>query len=128
MINNELRIGNWVQICFNDMEGWENVQVTEIFSDGSINTTYKGADRYYREPIVLNTEILEKSGFGVNMNGQYILPDENVYLYCRNGEWAYDICISANEPKFLTLCQIKYVHQLQNTFYILTSHELQITL
>lgn len=124
---NELRIGNWVKICFESKEGWEYTQVTDIYSDNTIDTTHaEGDSRYYYEPIHLTTEILEKCGFKrINhIHGYtfYSLSESkmnraHIDIYPEKTSWmGYSVS------------NCKHLHQLQNLYWCLTGKELIITL
>ena len=89
----------------------------------------------YLEPIPLTTEILEKCGFIQDGNGNYwkdlithyleigIYGDECYYpIYAMLPE------MSIEDEQRVHLNLIRYVHQLQNLFFILQGEELTINL
>lgn len=129
MKTNELRIGNYVNI-----EG-DVVKVKEIY-EKSIHYTYGEYESYATEdfiqPIELTEEILVKIGFEKDGN--------NYSLICGDIEVGYYIdkfkqvlCISVSrEKRFykneLRSYDVKYLHQLQNAYYLLTNEELEVEL
>ena len=104
----ELRIGNWVI----DQDG-EQSQVMSIL----INGTHR-----WWNPIPLTVEWLERFGFDVydlqNRKRAY-QNNFNINLFKRG-----DIKISYKHRQLSI--DLKYVHQLQNLYFALTSEELQI--
>ncbi len=105
----ELRIGNWV------MNQGLKIEFDENDWDCIINRIYSRTpmDRY--EPIPLTEEWLVKFGFKKDKN-EYILVNgirielERLIIHIDN----------------TIICLIKYVHQLQNLYFCLTSEELTI--
>ena len=111
MIANELRLNNWVNfkfsdlnsnvmICHNDLRNFErNIKI------GEFNNIYK--------PIPLTEEWLVKFGFEEALNGWW--SDDEL--------WSYE-----NKKFYLGastyLANITYVHQLQNLYFALTGEEL----
>ncbi len=127
MENNELRLGNWV---YNDEN--KPVQVAHIEtipfsewngSDSSILFTEDGEFKYSKvNPIVISEQILEKSSLANYDRGYYhvgeriiISIDGNVYLVLDNGGQEY-------------LCECQHVHTLQNLYFIVNGHEMDVTL
>lgn len=110
----ELRIGNWLQ--------YDNkyFQVYDIYRDD---------DWDLFEPIPLTPEILEKAGF--------LQSETNIYWRRKEvQDLKFDISINTEGSihiyrykKDLSLpFVVRYVHQLQNLYYILTGRELEINL
>tara|TARA_R110000868_G_scaffold326106_1_gene587073 strand:- start:240 stop:593 length:354 start_codon:yes stop_codon:yes gene_type:complete len=113
MNKTELRIGNWV-----------NVQDLEL-TVGMINLDISEGC----EPIPLTEEWLVKFGF---VKQKYEMSGCSVF---EKGGWriAYKYRDDFNEfhlwhtqvsPPTWSLCEIKYVHQLQNLYFALTGEEL----
>jgi hypothetical protein len=127
---NEFRIGNWVNGEFGNGE----IKPFQIFRiDG--NDDCSGL-----EPIPLTPEILEKcgleTGFGtiVYSNGkrakEYHVPYPFVLL--ENGAnnfytVSFHYCCGERNEEY-DVCEIQYLHQLQNLYCALTGKELEINL
>ena len=112
---NELRIGNLIslsnRIC----------KIAEIYTKGCLvydlednQDTLEDFERI--KPIPLTEEWLTK--FGFKKNNMYWIDDTNIgFEFYKNGN------IKWNQPH-----NIKYVHELQNLFFIFTRKELCIEL
>lgn len=122
MTSNELRIGNWVM--------WQRIAI-QIKSPILMMRTYNKLAEGRVKPIPITHEILEKAGGkltevkGVNI---YILPgcDFGVYID-RVGH--YKLCkkyTTIDAPRYI--CDVPFVHTLQNAIYALTNEELTISL
>jgi len=112
---NELRIGNWVY-CDIDCEEAEWEKVTICVDDYALFENYD--DSY--KPIPLIPEWLERFGFDKYDRFHRLWVDKsNKYLFIddKDGFFYYD---HGMEPK------LKYVHQLQNLYFILTGKELEV--
>lgn len=125
---NELRIGNYVNI-----EG-DVVKVKEIY-EKSIHYTYGEYESYATEdfiqPIELTEYILESLFGKPRTNGNkfdiYYIPTNGIEIQDRRKSAlpTPTICI----VKFgVHICNIKYLHQLQNAYYLLTCKELEVKL
>lgn len=115
----DLRIGNWVHALFNDVlikEIYENKCLVEISS--SKREVY---DTENISPIPLTPEILEACGFGDGIgetkgfkwNGYNFHLTQDGFLY--TDKWY--------KQNFIA---VRYLHQLQNLYFVLTGEELEI--
>lgn len=122
MKTNELRIGNW--ILYNDLY----CKIIGIYKEDNevIIEYYNGETDYrfidYIEPIELTEEVLLKIGF--NKERDIKTLNEEVFVW-HNGIIEYQ-CGDCNYDA--VICQCKYLHQLQNAYYLLTGQELNIEL
>lgn len=111
----ELRIWNWIYYY-----GSLPVQVTSI-GQNHIN----GNEYSYCAPIILTPEILEKAGFEKSGdNEHYFIGHFGFYLIHDGSDW----CMKPRINDSLVISYCKYIHQLQNLYYALTSTELTINL
>lgn len=123
---NELRVGNWFyRYCCND-------QVMEVRAGGVI-----GLDRnrgiiclHEMQPIELTKEFFEKNGF-IKQN------DWEEVLYYRSEDMRIDVyenylgwVVNIDDEKFTMVFSnnLKYVHELQNAYYVSTGEEMEIML
>ena len=125
MKTNELRIGNYVNI-----EG-DVVKVKEIYEKG-IHYTSDEYESYATEdfiqPIELTEEILVKIGFEkfvksfrMELSGcrlDYFI-DKTLYIYKKHTN-----CCLIKDLEI----KCEYIHQLQNSFFLLTGKELEVEL
>lgn len=139
----DLRINNWVKICFHEKEGWEEVQVTDIHHDNTIDTNSKfETNKYYYEPIELTPEVLIKCGFK-QVEGEDNIWEElklsnfeivwwisGMYFITTDGFGGdFDFNHATDEDTYWTIHHsVKHLHQLQNLFFSLTGEELIINL
>lgn len=141
MKTNELRLGNYISVdCIMYKE---ELKVTEVYPNGVFAKTKYSDDDMPEigfikeediEPIELTEEVLLKMGFEKDGNEWWIggtdedettisYSLENSVLFMRHAfdeEWK-------NWGK-IKLYNIKYLHQLQNAYYLLTNQELEIEL
>lgn len=117
---NELRIGNWIK--YED----KLVQVVQVSSmmilcQRDENQFLVNCLPEDYEPIELTEEVLEKIGFA---GRKYIDTPytsfvwENKTIEYQSGDCEYDVII----------CVCKYLHELQNAYFLLTGQELNIEL
>ena len=126
----ELRIGNWVSFI-DEHQNEEHHQITGIRQDLD-NKVMLDVDEFYQwedidlfKPIPLTEEWLEKFGFETSTwddNSSYRMPLDD------RGEftlvfWRLDKTFEIGDVE---LCNILYVHQLQNLYFALTSQELEL--
>lgn len=132
----DLRIGNYVNI-----EG-DVVKVKEIY-EKSIHYANGEYESYATEdfihPIKLTEEVLLKIGFEDRkgyFNYSRVFGDENNYCdsihiyYCpqlKHFKFTHDK-VKADELQRMDLYNIQFLHQLQNTYYLLTNEELEVDL
>ena len=122
---NELRVGNWFyRYCCND-------QVMEVRAGGVI-----GLDRnqgiislYEMQPIPLTAGFFEKNGFLLRESLDYYdnyftSEDMRIDVYESSKGWVVHI----DNIQFSTaFCKcLKYVHELQNAYYVSTGEEMEV--
>ena len=126
MKTSELRVGNWFyRYCCND-------QVMEVRAGGVI-----GLDRgrgiiclHEMQPIELTKEFFEKNGFIKQNDWEEVLyyrsEDMRIEAYENYLGWVVNI----DDEKFTMVFSnnLKYVHELQNAYYVSTGEELEIKL
>jgi hypothetical protein len=117
----ELRLGN----LFTEEYTNSIIQVIQLETD-KIFFSLKFVSQWQAKPIPLTEEWLLKFGFEKNFNNFYeklINKDEDDFIgKLTDYGFAYYIDKKDNYP----LIYIKYVHQLQNLYFALTSEELTI--
>lgn len=137
---NELRIGNYVNI-----EG-DVVKVKEIYEKSIhyANGEYESfATEDFIQPIELTEEILLKIGFKKDERMSSILYylgyeiNEDEYIRVRyviyNSNALPLLRITSPTPIILESCEltkrgVRYLHELQNVYYLLTNEELEVEL
>ena len=102
-MNNELRIGNWIQ----DGNEFEQITIDHL------NCLNSGRCEY--DPITLTEEWLLKFGFEKSESKFYYKKSFGVHLDFTAFNFQSCLWLSDN---------IKYVHQLQNLYFALTGEEL----
>lgn len=138
----DLRIGNYVRLCFEHKEGWTNAKVTDIYNDGTIDTDCDEiieGKKYYFEGIFLTEDILIKSGFEPNgIYASYRKPLNEISSHTRAflvvalnpAEYWIDLIHKKPMDGFTELqgpsIKLPSVHQLQNLYFALTGGELTI--
>lgn len=125
----ELRIGNKVQ----DANGFI-FDVVSIHEDGTIYCDFEGNEGDVWEfddknpcyPIPLTEEILLKLGFEkieeISWYVDYRIDEQYKIVYYKD-----DKCFKLFSP-IASLSKIKYLHELQNLFFVLTGDELEVNL
>lgn len=130
---NELRIGNYVS--------FHNVfyKIVEIEKDRVLIEYHNGETDYchidYIDPIELTEDVLLKIGF----EKVYTVPHNRLRLCVKNGNEitriSYDFLFDditrleiMGNGDSLNKRNIKYLHELQNTYYCLTNQEIEIKL
>jgi hypothetical protein len=120
----ELRLGNW----------YDNNGIFKKVTPNTIEEVWV-AERTWCKPIPLTEEWLLKLGF--SMDDAYLSMWINDYKYCFKyrdwaKNWAFYIEYTDSlhpkdeNQKYPVSFDIKYVHQLQNLYFALTSEELTI--
>lgn len=111
----ELRIGNWVYLFGDPLQLTKEYLIYFFQKDGS------------PEPITLTEEWLLKFGFEEMKNWGYELKidDSKTIAFYANQFWI--IPFEGPTTAYWIPLDIKYVHQLQNLFTVLTGEELVIT-
>lgn len=127
MKTNELRVGNcFYRYCCND-------QVMEVRAGGVI-----GLDRnrgiiclHEMQPILLTKEFFEKNGFILIESVDYLdnyftSEDMRIDVYESSNGWVVHI---DNITFSTAFCKcLKYIHELQNAYYVSTGEELEVKL
>lgn len=117
---NELRIGNYI-----DLGGGRNLwQISEDDILATLNLN----------PILLSEEWLKK--FGFEKGGNYFSKqinswDSTIYIILEDLDYVIyfeeENMDERHANNYVSLCAIKYVHELQNLWFALTKNELNIT-
>lgn len=114
----ELRIGNWV---YSDRYSTD-IKVEEISTFGiKIDGDFFWESMSLIKPIKITEEWLSKFGFEEYTKG--LLSHKHKYFNLSKTEGGY---YYSPDGYHTTECLIKYVHQLQNLYFALTSEELVI--
>ena len=123
---NELRVGNIVKLQDHFVGG--NAMVTGIMRDritaiNSVGTNIDTANIMYVEPISITDELLLKNGFE---QCDYLFKTLFIEMYEVASGWHLHI----DNERFETALSItiKYVHELQNAYYVSTGEEMEIKL
>lgn len=123
---NELRIGNiFYRYCCND-------EVMEVRADGVIGLdSLRGIISLDEmQPVELTKDFFEKNGFTKQIDFEevfyYINEDLKIQVYESYHGWMVHI----DDEKYSTAFSkcLKYVHELQNAYYVSTGKEFEIKL
>jgi hypothetical protein len=117
--SNELRVGNLVKYT----GGFENKDLTYFITE-SVEIDAIAENPLY-EPIPLTPEILEKAGFELELkfeSGDYWFH-EKMRTFAASRMYIY-----LPYSLFDSMAPCKYVHQLQNLYWVLVGEELEISL
>lgn len=123
---NELRVGNWFyRYCCND-------QVMEVRAGGVIGLDKnRGIISFHEmQPIELTKEFFEKNGFIKQHDWEEVLyyrsEDMRIEAYENYLGWVVNI----DDERFTMVFSnnLKYVHELQNAYYVSTGEEMEIRL
>jgi hypothetical protein len=116
---NELRIGN---LCRDRLTGTllavEKLTKLDVFYYVVDRSKYPLPVSWQAEPIPLTAELLEKCG--CKLRDGYIKNYPLYSITSQNGKEQIQI------TGYISLPQIKYLHQLQNLYFALTGEELEI--
>lgn len=125
---NELRVGNYLYLC-----GW-NVNVVGVREDGvyvvnDLNTILK-VDITEVRPIPLTKEFFTRNGFIEQNDWDEVLyyrsEDMRMQVYENHLGWVVNI---DNENCTMVFSNnLKYVHELQNAYYVSTGEEMEVKL
>lgn len=120
MINaRELRIGNWVNITLQGVNG--DIKVSEIDSGGIMHEGWViGSDKIY--PVELTKEWLLRFGFEKYPDNSFLLNEK--ILMQKDG--SFHIGNDETDEPFHINYPILYVHQLQNLHFAVYGEELQL--
>ena len=118
----ELMVGNYVSYC--NGGNFKVIGISEFGLDveNDIETTYMEYDQF--EPIKLTDEIIgtiTPNLFGWFCEGSYILVKDEDFGYCLKVR-------NASNTKEIEFGYFKFLHQLQNVYYILSGKELKCKL
>ena len=123
---NELRVGNcFYRHCCND-------QVMEVRAGGVIGLdSLRGIIPLHEmQPIELTTEFFEKNGFIKRYDWEgvlyYISEDMRIEVFENYLGWVVNI--DSETFTMVFSCNLKYVHELQNAYYVSTGKELEVKL
>lgn len=122
----DFRIGNLI------MDGGSLRKVDKLIYPDNINGVFFGGELGdYINPIPIAEEWLFKFGFKKISNDEY-----RIIGLVKNSDFSRNYSISPAKidglfdfivyAPYATLCKLKYIHELQNTFYQLTGTELQL--
>lgn len=114
----ELRIGNWVHLKESGAMQWE-------IDDFDIYCTDEKSTNDFIEPILISSQILQKSGF----KEHYFYSDQPAYKkgkYFVIKNW-FQAIVGENAAVILNQ-DMRYIHQLQNIWFALENEELQVIL
>lgn len=123
MIQSELRLGNWV--CYRDKRNLQVSNLGDFFQTVNSLTLQDGSDDISDyTPIPLTPEILVKAGFvKANTTDNYIIFINGIaFGISANGD------VDMDYMEFEEVCNIKYLHTLQNLYFALTGEELTFEL
>jgi hypothetical protein len=116
---NEIRIGNWVIDNTREKSRYiklDSNEVYELIGTGNWD---------YIEPIPITPSILEKAGFELELkfeSGDYWFH-EKMRTFAASRMYIY-----LPYSLFDSMAPCKYVHQLQNLYWVLVGEELEISL
>jgi hypothetical protein len=125
---NELRIGNYVKAL-------GEYRIVMGITSGEFPSSYVKFEGLipvkiiHLNPIEITEEVLEKLGFDKDYQGIFTKSIEGDYFEIRFCNLQKIICIDVwvnYEELILDLKHIKYVHQLQNLYFALTTKELKL--
>lgn len=130
---NDLRIGNWIK--YED----KLVQVVQLSSlmilcQRDENQFLVNCSPKVFQPIELTEEVLLNIGFE-KINDCYVLQNEYICLAYYKDSFRQEL-VAGVKRKGKCLCHInelknydiKYLHELQNAYYLLTNEELEVKL
>lgn len=140
----DIRIGNWVSISENN-EHPKYRCVSQIKNRGIVFHDLEHSGHFLFEklsPIPLTNEILEKCGFelsnkdletyNIKYTGECTIQDLEFYqsrdISTIIRQWENYEDSTNNNYRYISLYNIKYLHQLQNLYYALTGEELIVNL
>jgi hypothetical protein len=142
----DIRIGNWLQTLNAAMQEKEPsvlytqqyIQVKGItekginpyfFNGGYVQEIRCGRDFEMLNGVVLTLEILEKAGFKKNTGWLLVLANNyRISYYELNQDFELSWIPDNGEWQYIDLPNFKYLHELQNFVFSLTSTELKIEL
>ena len=123
----ELRIGNLVKSVYAPYGHPQDskMEVVDIHILERIND-YRPSDNFIYYPINITPEIIEKCGFQHTHFGNFYRIDNGKFSPWL--EWEGDFFdVMVGDPEY-SIGELKYVHQLQNIYFILCGEELQVNI
>jgi hypothetical protein len=131
MNTHELRIGNWVEDYDSSHERFRVETITK--GENGTEGMWFINGRWHEDviPTPLTEELLGKCGFKMTSNYS---PEGEIYSLKHRDGISFEVCISYKGVDIIQnigrirMLNIKYLHQLQNVFFILTGEELKIEL
>ena len=126
MINvSELRIGN---LAYKSLKSGNGRTIIDKISGQDMIKLIEITSSFNYEPIELTAEMLISFDFDEKPKGFYSIKCGSTYFRLTPpkfmGEWQDEYCWVYDEFKFT---EVKYVHQLQNLYFILCGVELQLS-
>jgi len=119
----ELRIGNQIMFTIKfDKQPEDIISITA----NDFTLCMKYPDNY--KPIPLTEEWLLKFGFEKQGHVKFIGEAYDRFVLGKNGIYSVNEIAYIYEVNDHDLCELKYVHQLQNLYFSLTGEELTIKL
>jgi len=118
----ELRLGNLVKNQKGVAEPIQGIYTIPDYIELLTETHVGLADDF--TPIPLTEEWLERFGFELDYEGDYILAWRGVVLYFRLSDMS--LRRDYKQKNKLSIIPIDYVHQLQNLYFALTGEELTL--
>lgn len=126
MIQNELRINNWVYDTSDATKIDQRVRLDEDY----LEVLFAARDYGKLQPIPITEEILMKCGF--DKFGQLRLGSTyekgSVYILITENTISFSISLSGERSIDATLPRPKYLHKLQNVFFEVVESELNVEL
>lgn len=117
---NELRIGNWISLSVNQniqhygkvlSIGSEDQQFEQIYCECEESFEWAFKDNYFGIP--LDETWLERAGFVWSGGGHYANDSNDMWIEDKAGLYRF-------ARPILTKYSIKFVHQLQNWYFLLS--------
>lgn len=133
---NELRVGNYVKYNKNIVsvysisnpfpdkdKHFDNKEKVTLWINGLIDATIEEI-----EPIPLTEELFKKNGFIKQIDWEEVLYYRSEDMRMEVYENYYGWVVNIDDEKFTMVFSnnLKYVHELQNAYYISTGEELNI--
>lgn len=118
----ELRIGNY----FNEKHSSELIQVYELLRDGTIVFDFECNGVWQAEPIKLNEYWLLKLGVEKHESFKHCFIKDKLLFEYLFQDVNLTVRLRLNGFESIPICDVKYIHELQNIYFCLTGHELTV--
>lgn len=148
MINTkELRLGSWINVPRADQSPFRIDEIEFLTANDckvGMHTQEGGHPLTWYlkdlEPIPLTPSILLNVGFHEDNYGVFEFVRDNapyvsgcdILLWCKqyekDGKTTWEFCMGKSLSNLQRLCDLDYLHQLQNLFFILCGKELEINI